>query len=304
MHLVIVVLFSILLFPSSFCTNDNFNPYEVLGIARTASEKDIRQAYKKLARHWHPDKNSEPNAHEQFTKINAAYEVKIARSLGFTLAVFRFFLIRRRDNSMMNTEPPRKTINAVLIPIIFEIRSISFVLISAEIFISFENLPPVRRKSFIFGRWRPFDLSFFVYSGDSREFLSDILPNSNRKPYLLFGSTNFCFQCRQALAIFRSLESQLNEVGIGTAEFNVNDQRLSNELGILHAPSLCVISQRRVYHFDDQGKINSYTESNIKEFLRKSIPIQRHIETVRLFFVRHRRTELLHCSLSNCFSAA
>lgn len=73
------------------------------------------------------------------------------------------------------------------------------------------------------------------------------------------------------------MEKQFNDVGIGTAEFNVNDQRLSNELGILDAPALCVISQKRVYHFD---KIEEYTETNIKEFVRKTIPIKRYIQTV------------------------
>lgn len=75
MRFIVIVLFSTIVFHCSFSADQDFNPYEVLGIPRTASEKDIRQAYKKLAKHWHPDKNSEPNAHEQFTKINAAYEV-------------------------------------------------------------------------------------------------------------------------------------------------------------------------------------------------------------------------------------
>lgn len=73
------------------------------------------------------------------------------------------------------------------------------------------------------------------------------------------------------------MEKQFNDVGIGTAEFNVNDQRMSHELGILTAPALCVISQKRVYHFQNPEQL---TETNIKEFVRKSIPIQRYIPTV------------------------
>lgn len=76
------------------------------------------------------------------------------------------------------------------------------------------------------------------------------------------------------------MEQQLNEVGIGTGEFNVNDQRISDELGVASAPALCIISQGRVYHFNGDTKGNSYSESSIKEFLRQSIPIGRHVQTV------------------------
>lgn len=50
--------------------------YELLGIERDATAKDIRRAFKKLALSMHPDKNPEdPKAHEKFVKVNRAYEV-------------------------------------------------------------------------------------------------------------------------------------------------------------------------------------------------------------------------------------
>jgi curved DNA-binding protein len=49
--------------------------YQILGVPRTASPKDIRQAYHKLARQYHPDLNSSPQAEEQFKRINEAYQV-------------------------------------------------------------------------------------------------------------------------------------------------------------------------------------------------------------------------------------
>jgi DnaJ-class molecular chaperone len=52
------------------------NFYEVLGVARDASEKDIRSAYRKLARKLHPDVNpNDRSAEARFKEINAAYEV-------------------------------------------------------------------------------------------------------------------------------------------------------------------------------------------------------------------------------------
>ncbi|XP_012877676.1 PREDICTED: dnaJ homolog subfamily C member 16 [Dipodomys ordii] len=53
----------------------DFDPYRVLGVSRTASQADIKKAYKKLAREWHPDKNKDPGAEDKFIQISKAYEV-------------------------------------------------------------------------------------------------------------------------------------------------------------------------------------------------------------------------------------
>lgn len=47
--------------------------YSLLGLTRDASEADVKKAYKKLAMKYHPDKNSSPDAPEQFKKISEAY---------------------------------------------------------------------------------------------------------------------------------------------------------------------------------------------------------------------------------------
>lgn len=49
--------------------------YATLGVSRSASVKDIKAAYRKLARQYHPDVNKEPGATDKFKEISTAYEV-------------------------------------------------------------------------------------------------------------------------------------------------------------------------------------------------------------------------------------
>lgn len=48
--------------------------YDILGVKPDASEAEIKSAYRKLARQYHPDKNKEPGAEERFKAINEANE--------------------------------------------------------------------------------------------------------------------------------------------------------------------------------------------------------------------------------------
>ena len=63
------------------------DPYTVLNVSRTATQEEVKTAYRNLAKQWHPDKNSAPDAEHQFKRINAAFQ-KLAK---FVIAIILLF---------------------------------------------------------------------------------------------------------------------------------------------------------------------------------------------------------------------
>ncbi|MEN9638776.1 MAG: Chaperone protein DnaJ, partial [Bacteroidota bacterium] len=53
------------------------NYYEILGVSRDATPAEIKRAYRRKALEFHPDRSTDPNAHEKFIQINEAYDFLI-----------------------------------------------------------------------------------------------------------------------------------------------------------------------------------------------------------------------------------
>ncbi|XP_073297881.1 dnaJ protein ERDJ3A-like isoform X1 [Primulina huaijiensis] len=57
------------------CESKKLDPYKVLGVDRSAGQREIQKAFHKLSLQYHPDKNKNKGAQEKFAEINNAYDI-------------------------------------------------------------------------------------------------------------------------------------------------------------------------------------------------------------------------------------
>ena len=78
------------------------DPYSILGVSRTASDAEIKQVYRRLARQYHPDLNQNPRAAERMKEINWAYSI-----LGNSKERLAYDLWRDSVARASSSPPPR-----------------------------------------------------------------------------------------------------------------------------------------------------------------------------------------------------
>jgi len=72
MNIYFTSIYLLCLAVSILCDQDY---YEILGVSKDASDRQIKKAFRKLAMKYHPDKNKDPKAEDKFREIAEAYEV-------------------------------------------------------------------------------------------------------------------------------------------------------------------------------------------------------------------------------------
>ncbi|XP_057651813.1 dnaJ homolog subfamily C member 16 isoform X1 [Diorhabda carinulata] len=216
------------------------NPYQILGVRNTASQSEIRKAYKQLVKEWHPDKSNDPNAEEKFVEIKQSYEIlsdpdrrKRYDIHGITEDDF----YKRPEYAPLHTNHP------------------------------FEDLFAQHGAHFNF---QENDITFFhKLSITTRQFDKIIVPKSSTVPHLIFFYSDWCFQCIQTAPYCRKLVDNLEPLGINFVTVHSGrEKNLGRRLSIHTLPCLVLLLDGDIYVY----KETITSVQRIIEFIRNKMP--------------------------------
>ncbi|XP_028261286.1 dnaJ homolog subfamily C member 16 [Parambassis ranga] len=250
---VFLAIFLLILSGQLVKTAAENDPYKILGVSRSASQAEIKKAYKNLAREWHPDKNKDPKAEDMFIKISKSYEIlsNEERRSNFD-----------RYGQMDENQPPGQS--------------------QHHGFRNFHSSFYFDESFFHFPRSRDFaDSKYMLHHA---QFNGDILPDSYKRPYLIKVTSEWCFACIHIEPVWKETVLELEPLGVGIGIVDMGyERRLANQLGAHRAPSIIGLVNGRVTFFHQavvrehlrqfvedllpQGLVEKVTDNNYMTFL-------------------------------------
>lgn len=221
-------------------TASEYDPYKILGVSRSASQTEIKRAYKNLAKEWHPDKNKDPKAEDMFIKVSKSYEILSNEE--------------RRSNfdryGQMDENQP-------------------FSQSQHHAFRGFHNSFYFDESFFHFPRSRDFaDSKYLLHHA---QFNSDVLPDSHKRPYLIKVTSEWCFACIHIEPVWKETVQELEPLGVGIGIVDLGyERRLANQLGAHRAPSIIGLVNGRVTFFH-QAVIREHLRQFIEDLLPQKL---------------------------------
>lgn len=211
------------------------DPYATLGLSKAANIKEIKRAYKQLAREWHPDKNTSPDAQERFVAISRAYEL-----LSDPLKKERFDKFGTIDDTPQSS-PYHQHYG----------------------FSGFERF---------FGGFGGYEDGIFAKHRISlRQYTHSMIERSYYQPFLLYAYSNYCQLCFRLQAQWKEVSEDLGSLGYGIGTVNaLTDGNLLEKLRVSQLPSIVAIVEGRVTHYrSDMFLLNA---KDVRIFARDVIP--------------------------------
>ncbi|CAG0913740.1 unnamed protein product [Notodromas monacha] len=225
--------------------SERFDPYHVLGVNRRADMSEVRRSYKQLAKKWHPDKSSDPEAQAKFIELNKAYDILSDPERRKKFDDFGIY----EDQPNFSKQPDYSQFGR------FDFFD--------DIMSQFHNGP---KFNFHFGKPEMDFYKKMTVSG--KQYFNSILPNSRTKPTLIIFFSDWCRVCQQIEPIWRKVEEDMTFSGIEVAAMHVGfETELVKQLGVNEASILFVVDGRTWKYRE-----NLISSMSIAKFVRSKIP--------------------------------
>eukprot|EP00116_Pleurobrachia_bachei_P000208 sb/3460470/ len=222
------------------CSRD---PYSVLGVSRGASKSEIQKAYRKLARKYHPDVSTEPNAEDKFTEIAAAYEA-----------------LTKEQEPQQQQQHRSRSGGGYQQEFYFNGQRYTFS--SGGGFNGFHFNDNSRRE--------PHKDSPYL---TVKRFEQEVLPDSYSAVHLVKVTSRWCFLCMEYDRAWPDVIKHFKPYHMSFWELPYDSSNMRSKISVYEIPSFLVIISGRVYHYTSILSIGNL-EAFILSKLQSNLVIQ------------------------------